>query len=558
VNRIQATAAGRGIGIAVVGCALALTLIGVAKPLVIDDAAYYQYARHIAQDPGDPYGFEVFWYEAPQPANEVLAPAGFLYWWAAGMWLFGDEPTLWKLWLFPIALLLTGALGVLLRRVAPGVATPMLCAIVLSPAVLPALNLMLDLPALALSATSLALMLRACDEDRLGLAIAAGLLAGIALETKYTALLPLIASLGYAWLTRRILLAAVVGSLASAVFLGWELWTAHLYGASHFAGGLRQVGKLTAAWRVHWGGALVGLVGSSSAGTALLALVALGVSRSRIVALALLATAGFAGISALPAAPIAAGQALFHGWQAEMWIFAPLGLFVVGSLAALARHEGLRLRAPPPRSADAALDRFVLVWLAIEVAGFFLVSPYPALRRVIGVQVAACFVVGRAAARAPAGAEAGRALRPFVAWGAALALLFAVSDVSDARARVEVLQRAIDRLDAEPSLSADGTRWYVGHWGFQFYAERHGLRPVIPGVSRLEPGDAFVGPIGVYKQRPRVPRTSLEAIDNLTGSNPWPWSTLPWAYASYPPLRRQPNVQLALRLARVIESTTAR
>ena len=99
---------------------------------------------------------------------------------------------------------------------------------------------------------------------------------------------------------------------------------------------------------------------------------------------------------------------------------------------------------------------------------------------------------------------------------------------------------------------------YVGHWGFQFYAERHGLRPIIPGVSRLEPGDAIVAPVGVYQQPLRIARGSSEPIDVLTGRNPWPWSTLPWAYSGYPPLRPQPGAQLVVRLARVVEPTRAR
>ena len=67
---------------------------------------------------------------------------------------------------------------------------------------------------------------------------------------------------------------------------------------------------------------------------------------------------------------------------------------------------------------------------------------------------------------------------------------------------------AIDILDAFPEkycaerasvLTADrpagSTVWYSGHWGFQFYCERAGMRAVVPGESRLKPGHLLVLPV---------------------------------------------------------------
>ena len=99
--------------------ALAITCIDAAKPLVIDDGAFYQVARQIALDPADPYGFELHWYAETMPAVEVAAPPVVPYWWAAGWKLFGDRPVAWKLWLFPFALLLSASCARLLHRIAP-------------------------------------------------------------------------------------------------------------------------------------------------------------------------------------------------------------------------------------------------------------------------------------------------------------------------------------------------------------------------------------------------------------------------------------------------------
>ena len=99
-----------------VTAALGLILLDVSKPLHIDDTAYYHYAAHIAVDPLHPYAFEILWGQGPIPEMDVLAPPVLPYWWAAAIRLCGDRPWLWKLWLFPLALILTTSLRAIGRR----------------------------------------------------------------------------------------------------------------------------------------------------------------------------------------------------------------------------------------------------------------------------------------------------------------------------------------------------------------------------------------------------------------------------------------------------------
>jgi len=106
---------------ALVGLALAVTLLNAAKPLTVDDSVYYLFAEHIAEHPVDPYGFRAW---GVQEANSILAPPVFLYWWAAAVRLFGSEPVYWKLWALPFNLLFVVALYALGRRFARGLAMP--------------------------------------------------------------------------------------------------------------------------------------------------------------------------------------------------------------------------------------------------------------------------------------------------------------------------------------------------------------------------------------------------------------------------------------------------
>ena len=73
---------------------LLLGVLNVVKPLHMDDAAYFAYARQIAAHPFDPYGFALLWYQEPNHAIEVLAPPVVPYTWALGLTIFGDHPAL--------------------------------------------------------------------------------------------------------------------------------------------------------------------------------------------------------------------------------------------------------------------------------------------------------------------------------------------------------------------------------------------------------------------------------------------------------------------------------
>src|SRR5690349_7751048 len=148
--------------------ALLVTLVNAIKPVVVDDTAYLAFARHIAQHPLDPYGFEVFWYSVPEPAMGILCPPVLPYWLALGIQLFGEHVAVLKLWLFLFAWLLAWSVRELLRRFARGTEGIALPLIVLSPAVLPMVNLMLDIPALALALAGLAVFLCACDRRNWG------------------------------------------------------------------------------------------------------------------------------------------------------------------------------------------------------------------------------------------------------------------------------------------------------------------------------------------------------------------------------------------------------
>lgn len=472
---------------------LALSLLVVianaAKPVIIDDTAYLAFARHIAQHPLDPYGFAFFWYAHPEPAFEILAPPVVPYWLALGNRLFGENIPLLKLWLFPLVWLFAWAADDLLRRFARE--SELLAVIVLSPAVLPAVNLMLDIPAVGLGLASIALLVRAIERGSWRLAVASGLVAALAMQTKYTMLVlpPIVIWYGLTLSRYRLAAAAVV--IAIGGFVGWELILVQTYGRSHFvhhASGSAEsrpgMGRIKAflSDKADLAPGLAGQFGCLGLAAGLVGAGAVGVPRRWVGVMAGAWAIGLTLIALLP------GR-----WSAE-WVFIYWQFFGVVFLAAVTACAGLLLfRCPKGLGIRGSADSLFLAgWLVIELAASLVLTPFPAARRVFGLSVVGVILVARAMGLL------GR-IRPMRLPGSWLIAFATAAGVAVA---------AIDTLDAFPEkycaeraalITADrpagSTVWYTGHWGLQFYCERAGMKPLVPGESQLAPGDYLVLPV---------------------------------------------------------------
>src|SRR5205823_3171175 len=101
-------------------------------------------------------------------------------------------------------------------------------------------NLMIDVPCLALDLAAVAWFLRARDHGSWSGGISAGILAGLAMQTKYTALtapLVLLTAAGLGPPARRqrsVALGIAAAAISVTVLASWELFTAWRYGQSHF------------------------------------------------------------------------------------------------------------------------------------------------------------------------------------------------------------------------------------------------------------------------------------------------------------------------------------
>jgi hypothetical protein len=548
--------------------ALLYTLLNAVKPLHIDDGAYVVYAHQDAAHPLDPYGFAMFWWYNPEPANHVLAPPVLPYWWALGIRLFGERVWLWKLWLLPFSALLAFGLLSLYRRFARGLESPLLWMTMLSPAFLPSFNLMLDIPMLALSLAAVLLFIRARDRNSLVLAALAGLTAALAIETKYTGLLAPATMLLYAALFGGLRLAALALLVTVHAFVAWELLIAMLYDESHFLLAVRGSGALL--HKLDLGGPLLTVMGAVGWPVLLLAFAALGAGRRAIALSALIGLAGYTLVAVLGDTFRSAwaecllcqrvSMVIAEPFEPEHVLYGVSGALLGAGLAWVAWRlcrmpSGARWpwrHRPIPR-----VECFLVLWLGLEVVGYFGMTPFPAVRRVLGILIVATLLAGRLASRSCRRPDRRRIIHAIALYSALLGLGFYLLDLREAFAIREAAETAAQWAQQRGS----GTVWYLGHWSFQFYGERAGMRPVVPkygpgeavGVgrrgiiplpapSRLRKGDWLVVPDeGIPAQS--IDYTGTEPVVELFWDDWLPLRTVMGFYAGSKPLEHRPRTR---------------
>jgi len=496
----------------VVILALAFTLLNAFKPVTIDDPVYFAFARQVVADPTDPYGSTVFWYEDFEPALTILAPAVYLYYLAGVMGLVGTEVVAVKLCLFPWAWLFVFALDRLLARFGAHHRTAYLTATVLSPAFLPGFNLMLDVPALALGLATVALFLRAQERGSVGGAVVAGVVLGLAMQTKYTTfVIPMV--IAWAVLLRgRWPLGVLTVATGVALFVSWEGYLVARYGASHFAlsaGG--QGGLLGLVERA------VGIVpfflsylGGLGCIWLLIGLWVLPAPRWLVATAATVVLAAFLIVALLDSRltnDTRPSPMLFGETKALREVIQPVEPLFVGLGAALVAVLGVAAIRQWHASDDRRTVLFLAGWLLLELAGSLALSPFPAGRRLFGFLAVMPLLLGRFAA-------GGRGvLYGLVGLQVALGLGFAALDWHGAWAHQTAARRAAAWVAAQDGPR--GTVWYVGHWGFQFYADEAGMRQLRSDFAevpdRVEPGDWIVLPDPrLEQQRLRLPADAVE------------------------------------------------
>jgi hypothetical protein len=457
----------------------------------MDDNVYIAYGVEFIAHPLNPYDFN---FGSPNfiSANQLLVPPVLPYYLGTGIALLGDNPILFKLWLFPFALLLSGSFYYLFKRFAPGYETNLLWFTVLSPAILPGFNCMLEIPVLALGLTALVLAFESIEKSSISLTILSGLILGLAIETKYTALITLATIFWLYLINRRIFQGIAVVFVALLVFISWEVFIHLSQGQSHFIIHLGQRKGNFIRRCLHLILPLLTQVGGIATIIALMGLLACKVAPRIIIITAALIFLGFASLALVPADFLT----LKDPQSGRTWItlstviYGLMAILVWGTLGTVVFKllvTNLTIDNQHHLIDERKLDWFLCTWLMLELMGYFALSPFPAVRRVIGITLVFTFIAARLLSKTQALKESSQHLiQLIICFGISLGVLFYSVDFLDAQASKKI---AHDIKHREWGLTKDNTHWHLTWWGLSYYADKQGLKQLAINQTIPNKGD---------------------------------------------------------------------
>lgn len=138
------------------------------------------------------------------------------------------------------------------------------------------------------------------------------------------------------------------------------------------------------------------------------------------------------------------------------------------------------------------MDWFLVLWLTLELASYFVLSPLPGVRRVLGLVVVGTFVSGRLASRTCQVQPRKVLVNAVALANIVLGLGMHAVEAWDARAEQVAVRQVVQFLRQKPRRA---TTWFrVDCWcGFHVYAKWAGLRTIGAIDERLpRPGELLV------------------------------------------------------------------
>ena len=132
-----------------------------------------------------------------------------------------------------------------------------------------------------------------------------------------------------------------------------------------------------------------------------------------------------------------------------------------------------------------------------------------------------------------------------------LCLLFYVVDFNDAHTEKVAAEATALRIK---DLDATANAWCVARWGFQYYAEQAGMKPVLPDESNLAPGDFLVVSDGPYFPQPvaeHINRYRITPVTELLFEDRLPLGTMLGFYSTGIPIHHHEGPRRTVRIYRI-------
>ncbi len=465
---------------------LSLTLPFLDKPVHIDDTFVLHITDRILAHPADPFGGEFNWFGHLAPVWSTTTNPPLVSYWLAPVVAVWGKGELWlHLAMVPFYLFFAWGMFLVARRFTDEAWMPTLFLVGSAPFLVSG-NLMRDIPAAGLALLGLAWFLEGVDDSDRGKALAGSVLLGLAVLAKYSVGVILPVAALYTLLRRRPLWVFWL-SVSAAILGAWCLFTWVVYGQIHPVYLLlNRVSDSGIKWPDKFLSALA-ILGSAVYLSPLVAWV-LGVSRCWKTLAA----------TVLVALLIVWWSCRFYDsdWDTGFSVWLVLGVFLLAAAVHSAATDNWSVES-----------LFLLAWLGSHVAFATFFVPFDAVRHLLVAIPPLLLLLFRWFERHRAhvhriGVLAGLLL----AVQLGTALLVQGADYEYAGTYRDFARNIAPRFQAEANL------WYVGQWGWKFYADQAGLKMMnrdgpypSPGDLLVWPekvhiGDAFSGPAGMGKR----------------------------------------------------------
>jgi 4-amino-4-deoxy-L-arabinose transferase-like glycosyltransferase len=506
----------------------ALTLICllpfIGKPFNIDDPLFIWVAQRIVHHPLDPYGFPVVWYKTEMSMSGVTKnpPLASYYAAAFGAWTNWSEVALHLAFLLPalIVILATYELARDMTR------HPVLAAVLTlaTPAFLvSSSSVMSDVPMMALWMLCLLLWRKGLASEHKFYLLMGAILIALCALTKYfgACLIPLLL-VDSLLRKKRVTAWAPFFLMPIFVLLGYQLWTKDLYGKGLLWDAAQYAQNTAAALSPSkLGNFLLGLSFTGGCALPVLTMAPL-LFRKRWIA-------GALGLAVLPAVLIAwnvLGDLSRH--EAKTPLLVTLVIFIAGGMLTMF------LSATDWRKERTADSVLLALWVLGTFGFTALLNWTVNARSILPLIPAVAILIARALdrnekdrrdkdRREKDGLEKDRpekdGLKPALpAWvvaapvfvSLAISLWLAASDTALAYSTREAAREVMQR-----HTPAQGHVFFTGHWGFQYYMQELGAKPVDLLKADIKGGDTIVSPQNNTNKIPFLPQfiASTESVE---------------------------------------------
>jgi len=473
---------------------LAIALPFADKAFHIDDTFVLGITKNILENPADPFKGDFDWHGYMHPIWQTTTnPPLVSYYLAPFVAKYGYSEVALHVAMMFFLLLLGWGTVMLSHRFAGGSNIPLFF-VMFSPAVMLSGNVMRDIPAVGLAVAGIALFIMGTDRQNRFLLLLGSLLAGLAVLAKYSAITVLPILILYPLFKRKIkpIFWLIPGAL---LFGAWCLHNIVLYDQMHitFLMGNRHI-LSGIPWQHKAFGVLV-IFGSM---IYLLPVLMFGeLARKRWIA--------FSGCLPIGILAFWGVQSRF-GWNADVQylIWAVTGALLLYLCMFEALRRGLRFLRDW-KNEDASDSLFLFAWLCAPVLFSIIFVPFQAVRHQLLALVPLMLLGWRALYKA-------REKRRAFITSCVVILFFLQATVSYMVTTSDYQLADTYRMMASYAKQKFDTNktWFVGHWGWQYYAEEAGFKMRHRDDELPKPGDVVLWPMRVH---------CGEVWDDLKGDN---------------------------------------